>query len=68
MSLLASFLRAVFWLIIGVLLVLYLAYTDDITVYWSTSKNECQRIEVNGEMVSCKELINYTKYNKVWVK
>jgi hypothetical protein len=67
-SLLAEFIGAVIWCIIALVFTVFVVMKDDIRVYWSTSKNECVKILVNGKESSCTELSNYPKHEKVWIK
>ena len=45
---------------------LFLEAANTPVVYWSTSKNECVKIEVRGEDCGCSELPD--KYERIWVK
>lgn len=62
--------EAILWIALGTCFVLLLKDKTDVQIYWSTSKDACERIEINGENVGCSELSKYEVYltDKIWVK
>ena len=63
-----SLIVAVLFVVAIYFFVFLLAPPELPVVYWSTSKNECVRIEIKGEEINCDELYKYNRYERVWVK
>lgn len=54
-------------LVVAIFLMTVFLFVDPVpVVYWSTSKNECVRIEIKGEVFDCSDMPE--KYERVWVK
>ena len=63
-----------FWaIVVTTLLIIWVKHClglQDVQIYWSTQKDRCERIEINGEDVGCQELPKYQHYlpDRIWVR